>query len=77
MLVALLNIPKVQKKSIATFQKFIVVSSQCLGEANFLGGVARAKGVKDFNTESAKKRFFEIYLDKVRLIMQQLVSIVY
>ncbi|XP_066381363.1 protein SUPPRESSOR OF QUENCHING 1, chloroplastic-like [Miscanthus floridulus] len=34
------------------------------GEANFLGGVARAKGVKDFNPESAKKRFFEIYLDK-------------
>ncbi|XP_015690862.1 protein SUPPRESSOR OF QUENCHING 1, chloroplastic [Oryza brachyantha] len=34
------------------------------GEANFLGGVARVKGVKDFNTESAKKRFFEIYLDK-------------
>ncbi|VAH90189.1 unnamed protein product [Triticum turgidum subsp. durum] len=34
------------------------------GEANFLGGVARVKGVKDFSTESAKKRFFEIYLDK-------------
>ncbi|KAG2541267.1 hypothetical protein PVAP13_9NG582100 [Panicum virgatum] len=34
------------------------------GEANFLGGVARVKGVKDFNPESAKKRFFEIYLDK-------------
>ncbi|XP_021320322.1 NHL repeat-containing protein 2 isoform X3 [Sorghum bicolor] len=34
------------------------------GEANFLGGVARAKGVKGFNPESAKKRFFEIYLDK-------------
>jgi len=65
------------KKSIATFQKFIVVSSQCLGEANFLGGVARAKGVKDFNPESAKKRFFEIYLDKVRLLIQQLVSVVY
>jgi hypothetical protein len=25
------------------------------GEANFLGGVARVKGVKDFNPESAKK----------------------
>ncbi|TVU47295.1 hypothetical protein EJB05_06890, partial [Eragrostis curvula] len=34
------------------------------GEANFLGGVARVKGVKDFNPESAKKRFFEIYIDK-------------
>lgn len=34
------------------------------GEANFLGGVARVKGVKDFSTESSKKRFFEIYLDK-------------
>ncbi|KAL6644960.1 hypothetical protein ACP70R_016568 [Stipagrostis hirtigluma subsp. patula] len=34
------------------------------GEANFLGGVARVKGVKDFDPESAKKRFFEIYLDK-------------
>uniref|UniRef100_A0A7N0TF14 Thioredoxin domain-containing protein n=1 Tax=Kalanchoe fedtschenkoi TaxID=63787 RepID=A0A7N0TF14_KALFE len=34
------------------------------GEANFLGGVASVKGVKGFNTEEAKKRFFEIYLDK-------------
>uniref|UniRef100_A0A0D9VTA1 Thioredoxin domain-containing protein n=1 Tax=Leersia perrieri TaxID=77586 RepID=A0A0D9VTA1_9ORYZ len=34
------------------------------GEANFLGGVAKLKGVKDFNADSAKKRFFEIYLDK-------------
>ncbi|KAL7588310.1 hypothetical protein Lser_V15G39866 [Lactuca serriola] len=34
------------------------------GEANFLGGVASVKGVADFNTETAKKRFFEIYLDK-------------
>ncbi|KAI3781172.1 hypothetical protein L2E82_11176 [Cichorium intybus] len=34
------------------------------GEANFLGGVARVKGVADFNPETAKKRFFEIYLDK-------------
>ncbi|KAK3151437.1 hypothetical protein QOZ80_3AG0245870 [Eleusine coracana subsp. coracana] len=34
------------------------------GEANFLGGVARVKGVKDFDPESVKKRFFEIYLDK-------------
>ncbi|KAJ4825096.1 Protein SUPPRESSOR OF QUENCHING 1, chloroplastic [Turnera subulata] len=34
------------------------------GEANFLGGVANVKGVKGFNTEDAKKRFFEIYLDK-------------
>ncbi|KAK6143850.1 hypothetical protein DH2020_024198 [Rehmannia glutinosa] len=35
-----------------------------LGEANFLGGVASVKGVKGFNPEAAKKRFFEIYLDK-------------
>ncbi|XP_073030200.1 protein SUPPRESSOR OF QUENCHING 1, chloroplastic isoform X1 [Primulina eburnea] len=34
------------------------------GEANFLGGVASMKGVKGFNPEMAKKRFFEIYLDK-------------
>ncbi|XP_074572149.1 protein SUPPRESSOR OF QUENCHING 1, chloroplastic-like [Curcuma longa] len=34
------------------------------GEANFLGGVARAKGVKGFDPEAAKKRFFEIYLAK-------------
>ncbi|KAL0412893.1 UNVERIFIED_CONTAM: protein SUPPRESSOR OF QUENCHING 1, chloroplastic [Sesamum radiatum] len=34
------------------------------GEANFLGGVASVKGVKGFNAETAKKRFFEIYLDK-------------
>ncbi|XP_024977905.1 protein SUPPRESSOR OF QUENCHING 1, chloroplastic [Cynara cardunculus var. scolymus] len=34
------------------------------GEANFLGGVASVKGVSDFNPEAAKKRFFEIYLDK-------------
>ncbi|KAE8785274.1 NHL repeat-containing protein 2 [Hordeum vulgare] len=39
-------------------------SSISQGEANFLGGVARVKGVKDFGTESAKKRFFEIYLEK-------------
>ncbi|KAK4406764.1 protein SUPPRESSOR OF QUENCHING 1, chloroplastic [Sesamum angolense] len=35
-----------------------------VGEANFLGGVASVKGVKGFNPETAKKRFFEIYLDK-------------
>nr|XP_027114870.1 protein SUPPRESSOR OF QUENCHING 1, chloroplastic-like isoform X1 [Coffea arabica] len=34
------------------------------GEANFLGGVASVKGVNGFNPEAAKKRFFEIYLDK-------------
>ncbi|XP_008246083.1 PREDICTED: NHL repeat-containing protein 2 [Prunus mume] len=34
------------------------------GEANFLGGVAAVKGVKGFDPEAAKKRFFEIYLDK-------------
>ncbi|KAJ0231573.1 Protein SUPPRESSOR OF QUENCHING 1, partial [Hirschfeldia incana] len=34
------------------------------GEAKFLGGVASLKGVKEFDTDAAKKRFFEIYLDK-------------
>ncbi|XP_008808703.1 protein SUPPRESSOR OF QUENCHING 1, chloroplastic isoform X1 [Phoenix dactylifera] len=34
------------------------------GEANFLGGVASVKGVTGFDPEAAKKRFFEIYLDK-------------
>ncbi|KAL1545981.1 Protein SUPPRESSOR OF QUENCHING 1, chloroplastic [Salvia divinorum] len=34
------------------------------GEAKFLGGVASVKGVEGFNPDSAKKRFFEIYLDK-------------
>ncbi|KAG5056032.1 hypothetical protein JHK85_008542 [Glycine max] len=35
-----------------------------LREANFLGGVASVKGIKGFDTEAAKTRFFEIYLDK-------------
>ncbi|XP_010549436.1 PREDICTED: NHL repeat-containing protein 2 [Tarenaya hassleriana] len=34
------------------------------GEAKFLGGVASVKGVEGFDPETAKKRFFEIYLDK-------------
>ncbi|KAK4748787.1 hypothetical protein SAY87_015373 [Trapa incisa] len=34
------------------------------GEANFLGGVAKVKGVEGFDPEAAKRRFFEIYLDK-------------
>ncbi|KAL8553826.1 hypothetical protein ACS0TY_002199 [Phlomoides rotata] len=34
------------------------------GEANFLGGVASVKGVQGFNPEAAKRRYFEIYLDK-------------
>lgn len=34
------------------------------GEANFLGGVASVKGVQGFDPEAAKKRFFEIYLEK-------------
>ncbi|PON69654.1 HAD hydrolase, subfamily IA [Parasponia andersonii] len=34
------------------------------GEVNFLGGVASVKGVKGFDAEAAKKRFFEIYLEK-------------
>ena len=39
-----------------------------VGEANFLGGVASVKGVTGFDPEKAKKRFFEIYLDKVRCL---------
>lgn len=35
------------------------------GEARFLGGVASVKGVEGFDPDAAKKRFFEIYLDKV------------
>ena len=69
------------KTYIQTFRFFLVLCSQCgyidLGEANFLGGVARVKGVKDFNPEIAKKRFFEIYLDKVRLSVQPLLSFFY
>ncbi|KAF8098287.1 hypothetical protein N665_0269s0013 [Sinapis alba] len=34
------------------------------GEAKFLGGVASVKGVKGFDPDAAKQRFFEIYLDK-------------
>eukprot|EP00249_Psilotum_nudum_P013870 c24557_g1_i1 orf=579-1547(-) len=34
------------------------------GEANFLGGVAHAYGLTDFDSKLAKKRFFQIYLDK-------------
>ncbi|KAJ8752307.1 hypothetical protein K2173_003943 [Erythroxylum novogranatense] len=34
------------------------------GEANFLGGVAKVKGVQGFDPEAAKRRFFDIYLDK-------------
>ncbi|KFK22541.1 hypothetical protein AALP_AAs68488U000300 [Arabis alpina] len=34
------------------------------GEAKFLGGVASVKGVQGFDPDAAKKRFFEIYLDK-------------
>ncbi|EPS73091.1 hypothetical protein M569_01658, partial [Genlisea aurea] len=34
------------------------------GEAKFLGGVASVKGVEGFDPVTAKKRFFEIYLDK-------------
>ncbi|KAL3638204.1 Protein SUPPRESSOR OF QUENCHING 1, chloroplastic [Castilleja foliolosa] len=45
-----------------TVQDFVPFTGT--GEANFLGGVASVKGVKGFNTEEAKKRFFEIYLNK-------------
>lgn len=37
------------------------------GEANFLGGVAKLKGVLDFDVAKAKKRFFEIYITEVNL----------
>ncbi|THG17861.1 hypothetical protein TEA_027586 [Camellia sinensis var. sinensis] len=55
--------------SVEDFVPFMgtVVSYFCafeLGEANFLGGVASVKGVEGFNIGAAKKRFFEIYLDK-------------
>lgn len=43
-----------------------------IGEANFLGGVASVKGVKGFDPEAAKKRFFEIYLDKVFIFLLML-----
>lgn len=45
------------------------------GEANFLGGVASVKGVKGFDTEAAKKRFFEIYLNKVFIFLLMLLFI--
>ncbi|XP_059063416.1 protein SUPPRESSOR OF QUENCHING 1, chloroplastic isoform X2 [Cryptomeria japonica] len=32
------------------------------GEANFLGGVAKLKGVKNFDPVATKQRFYEIYL---------------
>ncbi|GFQ06819.1 protein cbby [Phtheirospermum japonicum] len=44
-----------------TVQDFVPFTGT--GEASFLGGVASAKGVKGFNTEEAKKIFFEIYLN--------------
>ncbi|XP_078159689.1 haloacid dehalogenase-like hydrolase family protein isoform X1 [Carex rostrata] len=34
------------------------------GEAKFLGGVAKVKGLNDLTPEDLKKRFFEIYLNK-------------
>ncbi|KAH7676395.1 HAD hydrolase subfamily IA protein [Dioscorea alata] len=34
------------------------------GDANFLGSVARLKGVEEFDTVTAKKRFYEIYINK-------------
>jgi len=34
------------------------------GEANFLGGVAKKYGVKDFDVTAAKKRFMQIYVAK-------------
>ncbi|XP_058082799.1 protein SUPPRESSOR OF QUENCHING 1, chloroplastic isoform X2 [Magnolia sinica] len=34
------------------------------GDANFLGGVAALKGITGFDCQVAKKRFYEIYLEK-------------
>ncbi|KAL5983468.1 hypothetical protein ACLOJK_017554 [Asimina triloba] len=34
------------------------------GEENFLGGVAALKGIEVFDRQAAKKRFYEIYIDK-------------
>lgn len=48
-----------------SFEIKIFVLTPKPGEANFLGGVATVKGVEGFVPEAAKKRFFEIYLDKV------------
>ena len=50
---------------------FIIIEF-ILGEAKFLGGVAAVKGVKEFNPEAAKKRFFEIYLEKVDVAVFQM-----
>lgn len=52
------------------FANVPVLHQFVLGEANFLGGVAAVKGVKGFDPEAAKKRFFEIYLDKVNEFCQ-------
>lgn len=46
-----------------------LISSICCsrgaGEANFLGGVAKKFAVPNFDVIVAKKRFFQIYIDKV------------
>lgn len=46
-----------------------LISSICFsrgaGEANFLGGVAKKFAVPNFDVIVAKKRFFQIYIDKV------------
>lgn len=41
-----------------------------------MGGVASVKGVKEFNPEAAKKKFFEIYLDKV-IKLYSCISLIY
>ncbi|KAG5529374.1 hypothetical protein RHGRI_029927 [Rhododendron griersonianum] len=50
--------------AVGSYLHMFVFPAYKLGEANFLGGVASVKGVEGFNPEAAKKRFFEIYLDK-------------
>jgi len=52
---------------IESVYKLISLVWQLIGEAKFLGGVASVKEVKGFDPDAAKKRFFEIYLDKVFL----------
>lgn len=37
-------------------------------EANFLGGLAKQYGVKDFDPTVARKRFFQIFMEKVLCI---------
>lgn len=44
------------------------------GEANFLSGVAKKHGVQDFDVILAKKRFFQIYVEKVESLTMPIVG---